>query len=186
MSQTRRQRLLVKLLAPDTIGVLLICVYIMQFLIYPEAVDYINMTLSDNNSLSPGVYYSGWKGQINPCYSDIKCRYLLGVVEIGIGALKGVLLFALLFALINYLRRVTRKSFLKRLIIPLMAAFGFYMLHLGVIFAMLMAYPKGFGQLMPFAILLYHIGLMVAAIVTVALLITAGLKVHEWLVSRAR
>jgi hypothetical protein len=158
----------------------------MQFLIYPEAVDYINMTLRGNNSVSSDTHYSGWQGRYNPCYSDIQCRYLLGVIEIGIGALKGVLLFVLLYASINYLHRVTRKSFLKRLIIPLMAAFGFYMLHLGVISAMLLTYPEGFHQLMPLAILLYHLGLMIAAFVTVALLFMAGLNVYERLLSRAR
>lgn len=179
VNQTRRQRLFRKLWAPDTIGVLLICLYVIQFLIYPEAVDYVNMTLNDVVSAGSGVSYIGWQDKFSPCYTDQQCRFLLGVVEIGIGALKAVLLFALFFALARLLHRTTHMAFLQKLTIPLIASLGIYFIHLGMICWLIIGYPEGFEQLLARAVFFYRIALLIAGIVGAVIMFALMMVVYD-------
>jgi len=186
VNQTRKQRLFRKLWAPDTIGVLLICLYITQFLIYPEAVDYVTMTLNKEGYGLSNMSYTGWRDESCPCYADAQCRVVLGVVEVGIGTLKAALVFALFFAVARFLHRTTRKAFLLKVYIPLVASFGIYFIHLGMITFLIIRYPFGFERLLSGAVIFYRIALVIAAIVAALLFVALMMGVYDRVTSRGR
>jgi len=178
-SQTKIRKLLSRMSTPDTIGVLVLSFYVVNWLIYPEALDYLKMTFQGpaaGNSIG-GLGHA--RGLEFACMTHVEGRTIVGVIEIGVGALRACLVYAILYTAGLYISRVSRKMWVRHMLVPLVVGLGIHFLHILVLAWMLITYPSHFSAKIQTSAILYYTSVGIAGANACVLAYVAVLELYR-------